>query len=65
MDYIHCSIALGVDVLLLGLCYKDYSYFKKTCRTLARAPVLNLDSCLNDVLKNEGNILVLPKEISL
>ncbi len=56
MDYIHCSIALGVDVLLLGLCYKDYSYFKKTCKTLRLAPTLTLEKGLKDHLGEKEKV---------
>lgn len=34
MDFIHEGIALGVDLLILGLCVKEYINYKKSVKLL-------------------------------
>lgn len=34
MDFIHESVALGVDILILGLCVREYVHYKNTAKVL-------------------------------
>ncbi|XP_055603569.1 mitochondrial E3 ubiquitin protein ligase 1 [Uranotaenia lowii] len=57
MDFIQDVVVLGVDVLLLGVCYWEYYRFKKIASALKEAPQISVDENLNDRLrKNDGKI---------
>ncbi|XP_055619044.1 mitochondrial E3 ubiquitin protein ligase 1 [Toxorhynchites rutilus septentrionalis] len=57
MDFVQEAVFLGVDVLLLGLCLKEYYYFKKISKSLKNAPQLTIDESLRDKLKqSDGKI---------
>ncbi|XP_058462180.1 mitochondrial E3 ubiquitin protein ligase 1 [Malaya genurostris] len=57
MDFIQEAVFLGVDVLLLGLCFKEYYQFKKISSALKEAPQLSIDESLPGKLsKNDGKI---------
>jgi len=51
MDYINEAVALGLDVLILGFCIKEYSTYKQTCQSLKVKQmliiffVINCDKC--------------------
>lgn len=34
MDFVHESVALGVDLLILGLCVREYVNYKTTAKVL-------------------------------
>lgn len=34
MDFFHESIALGVDLVILGLCAREYVHYKRTAQLL-------------------------------
>lgn len=40
MDFIHESIALGVDILILGLCVREYVHYKNTAKVLRVSALL-------------------------
>lgn len=55
MDFVQEAVFLGVDVLLLGLCFKEYHHFKKISKALKDAPQLAIDESLADRLKKSDN----------
>lgn len=34
MDFLHESVALGVDLVILGLCVREYMQYKRTAQVL-------------------------------
>ncbi|XP_065090491.1 mitochondrial E3 ubiquitin protein ligase 1 [Ochlerotatus camptorhynchus] len=55
MDYVQEAVFLGVDVLILGLCLKEYYQFKKIGAALKEAPQLAIDESLSERLKKGDN----------
>ncbi|XP_055373289.1 mitochondrial E3 ubiquitin protein ligase 1 [Condylostylus longicornis] len=55
MEFINEGIALGVDLLILGICLKEYYSYKSTLKSLKAAPQLNLDSDLKSTIAKEKN----------
>lgn len=41
MEFLHESIALGVDLLILGLCVKQYVSYKKNVNSLKVSSAAN------------------------
>uniref|UniRef100_A0A1A9X0D7 RING-type E3 ubiquitin transferase n=1 Tax=Glossina brevipalpis TaxID=37001 RepID=A0A1A9X0D7_9MUSC len=46
MEFIHEGLALSVDLLILGLCVREYISYKKNVNLLRKAPQLPLDNDL-------------------
>lgn len=55
MDFVQEAIFLGVDVLVLGLCFREYYHFKKISKALKEAPQLAIDESLTGKLKCSDN----------
>lgn len=55
MDYVQEAVFLGVDVLVLGLCFREYYQLKKISKALKDAPQLAIDDTLTDRLRKSGN----------
>ncbi|XP_037825517.1 mitochondrial E3 ubiquitin protein ligase 1 [Lucilia sericata] len=53
MEFIHEGIALGVDLLILGLCVKEYVSYKKSVKLLKTAPQLSIDNDLKDFVARQ------------
>lgn len=53
MEFINEGIALGVDLLILGLCFKEYCNYKKNLQCLKDAPQLSLDSDLKELIREQ------------
>jgi len=34
MEFLHESVALGVDLLIFGLCAREYVHYKRTAKVL-------------------------------
>uniref|UniRef100_D3TMJ3 RING-type E3 ubiquitin transferase n=1 Tax=Glossina morsitans morsitans TaxID=37546 RepID=D3TMJ3_GLOMM len=46
MEFVHEGLALSVDLLILGLCVREYVSYKKNVNLLRKAPQLPLDNDL-------------------
>lgn len=47
MDFVHEAVALGVDILILGLCVREYVNYKNTARVLkVRRAALGYSACI-------------------
>uniref|UniRef100_A0A1Q3FAG0 RING-type E3 ubiquitin transferase n=1 Tax=Culex tarsalis TaxID=7177 RepID=A0A1Q3FAG0_CULTA len=55
MDFVQEAVFLGVDVLVLGLCFREYYQLKKISKALKDAPQLAIDDSLADRLRKSGN----------
>ncbi|XP_029734744.1 mitochondrial E3 ubiquitin protein ligase 1 [Aedes albopictus] len=55
MDFVQEAVFLGVDVLILGLCFKEYYHCKKISSALKDAPQLAIDETLPERLKRTDN----------
>ncbi|XP_052847282.1 mitochondrial E3 ubiquitin protein ligase 1 [Drosophila gunungcola] len=53
MEFLHESIALGVDLLILGLCAREYVTYKRTAQVLKTAPQYNIDGQLKSVVDQQ------------
>ncbi|EDV96805.1 mitochondrial E3 ubiquitin protein ligase 1 [Drosophila grimshawi] len=53
MDFIHESVALGVDLLILGLCVREYASYKNTVKVLKAAPQYNIDGELKNIVARQ------------
>lgn len=58
MDFIHESVALGVDILILGLCVREYVHYKNTAKVLRVSvccfDLLPLGACITTVVTFAG-----------
>lgn len=55
MDFVQEAVFLGIDVLVLGLCFREYYELKKISKSLKDAPQLAIDDTLKDRLRKSGN----------
>ncbi|XP_030385095.1 mitochondrial E3 ubiquitin protein ligase 1 [Scaptodrosophila lebanonensis] len=53
MDFVHESVALGVDLLILGLCVREYVNLKRTAVVLKSAPQYNIDAELKTIVEKQ------------
>ncbi|XP_023166671.1 mitochondrial E3 ubiquitin protein ligase 1 [Drosophila hydei] len=53
MDFVHEAVALGVDILILGLCVREYVNYKTTARVLKEAPQYNIDGELKNIVSRQ------------
>uniref|UniRef100_A0A0K8TS00 RING-type E3 ubiquitin transferase n=1 Tax=Tabanus bromius TaxID=304241 RepID=A0A0K8TS00_TABBR len=53
MEYLNEGIVLGLDLLILGLCYKEYCSYKQTLKALKGAPQLPLDDSLKSYVQQQ------------
>ncbi|XP_036336409.1 mitochondrial E3 ubiquitin protein ligase 1 [Rhagoletis pomonella] len=53
MEFLHETIALGVDLLILGLCVKEYVSYKKNVNCLKAAPQLAIDGDLKKYVASQ------------
>lgn len=53
MEFIQEGICLGVDLLLLGICFKEYYNYKKTVSNLKNAPQIPIDADLKKLLESK------------
>lgn len=53
MEFLHESVALGVDLLILGLCAREYVHYKRTAKVLKAAPQYNIDGDLKSVVERQ------------
>ncbi|XP_073842026.1 mitochondrial E3 ubiquitin protein ligase 1 [Musca autumnalis] len=53
MEFIHEGVALGVDLLILGLCVKEYISYKKNVQLLKGAPQLTIDKDLKEFVAKQ------------
>ncbi|XP_064552480.1 mitochondrial E3 ubiquitin protein ligase 1 [Drosophila montana] len=53
MDFVHESVALGVDLLILGLCVREYVNYKTTAKVLREAPQYNIDGDLKNIVSRQ------------
>ncbi|XP_017843810.2 mitochondrial E3 ubiquitin protein ligase 1 [Drosophila busckii] len=53
MDFLHESVALGVDLLILGLCVREYAKCKNNAKQLRAAPQYNIDSDLKSLVARQ------------
>ncbi|EDV38877.1 uncharacterized protein Dana_GF25023 [Drosophila ananassae] len=51
MDFLHESVALGVDLVILGLCVREYMQYKRTAQVLKTAPQYSIDGDLKSVVE--------------
>ncbi|XP_030386496.1 mitochondrial E3 ubiquitin protein ligase 1-like [Scaptodrosophila lebanonensis] len=55
MDFLYESVALGVDLIILGLCVREYVHLKQTSRVLKSAPQYPIDSNLRGIVEQQPN----------
>ncbi|EDW79412.1 uncharacterized protein Dwil_GK20428 [Drosophila willistoni] len=53
MDFLHESLALGVDLLILGLCVREYVHCKRTAKVLKSASQYNIDGDLKGIVEKQ------------
>lgn len=53
MEYLNECVALGVDILILGLCFKEYCTYKNTLISLKNAPELKINSQLKEYVNKQ------------
>ncbi|KAH8239548.1 hypothetical protein KR032_005415 [Drosophila birchii] len=54
MDFFHEAIALGIDLVILGLCAREYVHYKRTAQLLKTAPQYNIDSNLKSLVERQN-----------
>ncbi|XP_001352428.2 mitochondrial E3 ubiquitin protein ligase 1 [Drosophila pseudoobscura] len=53
MDILNESVALGVDLIILGICVREYMYNKRVAGLLKTAPQYNIDGDLKSIVERQ------------